>query len=77
MMVNNNQSSVRRFDIDWKSNFVYLLIPYHVAVGLIWGVYGDEFNGISMILLHTMITLVVSHLFYCGCILGVYLHFSS
>ena len=48
MMLNNNQSSVRRFDIDWMRVILFgLLIPYHVAVGLIWGVYGDEFNGIS------------------------------
>lgn len=36
----------RRHDIDWLRAILFgLLIPFHVAVGLVWGVYGTSFDG--------------------------------
>ena len=36
---------VRRHDIDWLRVFLFgLLIPFHVAIGVYWNLYGDEVN---------------------------------
>nr|MCS5534595.1 acyltransferase family protein [Candidatus Poseidoniales archaeon] len=35
----------RRFDIDWLRVILFgLLIPFHVAIGVYWNLYGDEVN---------------------------------
>ena len=36
---------VRRHDIDWLRVILFgLLIPFHVAIGVYWNLYGDEVN---------------------------------
>ena len=36
---------VRRHDIDWLRVFLFgLLIPFHVAIGVYWNLYGNEVN---------------------------------
>lgn len=35
----------RRYDIDWLRVILFgLLIPFHVAIGVYWSTYGEEFN---------------------------------
>ncbi|OLS28854.1 MAG: Glucans biosynthesis protein C [Candidatus Heimdallarchaeota archaeon LC_2] len=39
-------SNIRRYDIDWLRIILFgLLIPFHVAVGLVWNTYGNTFNA--------------------------------
>lgn len=36
------QTKIRRHDLDWMRVILFgLLIPYHVAVGLVWNIYGE------------------------------------
>lgn len=40
------EEKVRRYDIDWLRIILFgLLIPFHVAVGLVWNTYGNTFNA--------------------------------
>jgi hypothetical protein len=40
---------LRRYDIDWLRIILFgLLIPFHVAVGLVWNTYGNTFNDGSV-----------------------------
>ncbi|MHA2250734.1 MAG: acyltransferase family protein [Candidatus Kariarchaeaceae archaeon] len=39
------EPKIRRYDIDWLRIILFgLLIPFHVAVGLVWNTYGNTFN---------------------------------
>ncbi|MDC0527070.1 hypothetical protein OAO35_03895, partial [Euryarchaeota archaeon] len=36
---------VRRYDIDWLRVILFgLLIPFHVAIGVYWNLYGENVN---------------------------------
>ena len=37
--------TIRRYDIDWLRIILFgLLIPFHVAIGVYWNLYGGEVN---------------------------------
>jgi len=43
--VKETPKKVRRHDIDWLRVILFgLLIPFHVAIGVYWNLYGDEVN---------------------------------
>ena len=43
--VENDSSKVRRHDIDWLRVILFaLLIPFHVAIGVYWNLYGENVN---------------------------------